>query len=60
MNLDKVEALKLKGNEAFKTKELAKAIDYYSEAIELAADSDPSQMAILHSNRAQTYLVQKR
>jgi hypothetical protein len=48
MNSDKVDALKLKGNEAFKMKELAKAIDYYSKAIDMAADSDPSKFSIIN------------
>jgi hypothetical protein len=60
MESDKVYELKQKGNEAFKMKELEKATRYYSEAIELVENSDPSRLAILYSNRAQVMLEQKR
>eukprot|EP01095_Lingulamoeba_sp_RSL-Kostka_P011091 TRINITY_DN4140_c0_g3_i3.p1 TRINITY_DN4140_c0_g3~~TRINITY_DN4140_c0_g3_i3.p1 ORF type:complete len:497 (-),score=169.07 TRINITY_DN4140_c0_g3_i3:241-1731(-) len=46
---ERAENLKLKGNEFFSKKEFRKAIEYYSQAIELNAT------AVYHSNRATAY-----
>jgi hypothetical protein len=60
MDLDKVNALKQKGNDAFKMNKLDDAISCYSDAIDMAGDSDKSLTAILYSNRAQAMLGQKK
>eukprot|EP00048_Salpingoeca_helianthica_P008790 m.126278 g.126278 ORF g.126278 m.126278 type:complete len:682 (+) comp14688_c0_seq6:1221-3266(+) len=45
------DALKLKGNEAFKQEAYAEAIDWYTRALTLAPD-----IVVIRSNRAQAYL----
>eukprot|EP00510_Aplanochytrium_minuta_P010085 CAMPEP_0184075284 /NCGR_PEP_ID=MMETSP0957-20130417/71045_1 /TAXON_ID=627963 /ORGANISM="Aplanochytrium sp, Strain PBS07" /LENGTH=490 /DNA_ID=CAMNT_0026377711 /DNA_START=14 /DNA_END=1486 /DNA_ORIENTATION=+ len=48
--VERANALKVKGNESFKTGEYEEAIEYYSQAIEVCPN------AILYANRAASYL----
>jgi len=60
MDLEKLNALKQKGNEAFTGNRLEEAVTFYSEAINMAKTLENPMSKLLLSNRSQTYLKQQK
>jgi len=60
MDLEKLNDLKQKGNDAFIADQLDEAVNFYSEAIDMAKELEYPMSKILLSNRSQTYLKQQK
>lgn len=61
MDLNTINALKQKGNDAFKLGNLEEALQCYTEAIEMnGPDGDKEATAIILSNRAQLHLKMEK